>query len=203
MNEVQKFIDYVGRFDLNLEITNGKYLYGDGRCLGYFDSDTCTIRVAGGKSIKKWLPVLVHEFSHYQQFIEKDPTFFTEPINGEDCCHIFFNWLSKKRDYDQETIDWAVQKIILVEKNCEIRSVKNIKKFNLPIDIDNYIREANRYLYQHYVAKDYRRWIIDISEKRKSIITQQMPTHFKNKHHLCIPEDIYKIIEKGYGYTSN
>lgn len=202
MNNIEDFIAYILSFDLNLEITQGKYLYGvGGRASGYFDSDDSTIKVAGGKSIKKWLPVLVHEFCHYQQMIEKYPLFFSK-INGEDAYDLFYSWLQFEKEYDYEIVKESIQKIILVEKDCEMRSVKLINRFNLPINIPRYIQDSNVYLYQHYLALDYRKWIIDIPDRKKIEISKKMPEHFKNKHHLRIPKEIYSTIETGYGYNN-
>lgn len=201
MSEIDNFLKYIHSFDIEIEITDGKYLYdAGGKISGYFDPDTNKIKVAGGQPTKKWLPVLVHEFCHYQQKINKYPLFYAE-VAGEDVYDIFNSWLSKSKDYSDQTLNKAVRNIILIEKDCEIRATKLIKRFDLPIDLVNYIQQANRYLYQYYVALDYQKWIIEIPDSKKDWVTKQMPTHFRNKHHISIPENIYQIIEKGYGYN--
>jgi hypothetical protein len=51
--------------------------------------------------------------------------------------------------------------VIEMERDCEKRTIELIKKYSLPIDLDNYKNNAIMYLYYYTYAKKFRTWFLD------------------------------------------
>lgn len=104
------------------------------------------------KDIKKWLPIFVHETSHMDQWLEKSPLW----LNTQDY-QLLNDWLQGK-EYQPSVIDHLVKKMISLEVDCENRTIKKIKDYNLPIDIGYYAQRANAYLYFYQWLMKNRIW---------------------------------------------
>lgn len=144
----------------------------------------CAIKSPEYKSL------LVHEFSHLEQWSERS--------------HI---WGISKYAYDIDSwlagesirnIDFKIDQIKLLELDCEKRAVKNIKKYELKIDIPTYIQKANCYILFHNHLKETRRWnkshLIYSKELWKLCPNKFMPESYYSK----TPKKIYKkFIEIG------
>ena len=144
----------------------------------------CAIKSPEYKSL------LVHEFSHLEQWSERS--------------HI---WSISKYAYDIDSwlagesirnIDFKIDQIKLLELDCEKRAVKNIKKYELKIDIPTYIQKANCYILFHNHLKETRRWnkshLIYSKELWKLCPNKFMPESYYSK----TPKKIYKkFIEIG------
>ena len=146
---------------------------------GFFDSGSRYLSVAKGRlPISNWLPVLVHEYSHVEQEIDNDKTFFTE-IKDESAEYILDMFLMGKRKLSYKQLTLAVDKIVACEHNCEIRSIKNISKHKLPIDKVKYIKQANSYLFYYYFIREIKQWIpANIAPYYQDYIVDNMPSHF-------------------------
>ena len=71
---------------------------------------------------------------------------------------MFFDWIEKRIELDQKTLKLCVQDVIDCELDCEKRSVKKIKEYNLDINVSNYKRMANTYLYSYPYMLKVRKW---------------------------------------------
>lgn len=107
------------------------------RCSGYFDESNTRLVVAVNNPLS--LGVFVHEFGHFTQWDEKIPIW-------DKACEAMYHieeWLSGKEVKN-------IKKWIALARDLELdnekRSVKLIKQFDLPIDIDLYIKRANAYV---------------------------------------------------------
>lgn len=128
-------------------------------CSGYFnDVPKPKIVVAVDKPIEQWLPVLVHEFCHLEQFLEGDLTWTNLEIYETDSCTEFQDWLDGNDELHPELITYHMKRVIDMEFNCEKRAVKKIKKFKLPINIEDYIQRANVYMWFYSAVKEMRKW---------------------------------------------
>ena len=65
-----------------------------------------------------------------------------------------------------------------MELDCEIRSVENIKKWKLPLKINNYIQLANSYIYFYTYSLKVRKWCNLKSPYRVKSIVNIMPDYF-------------------------
>jgi hypothetical protein len=141
--KVKAFVSHVKaeckRKGIRVELRKSKNLnLGQGmRCSGYFDEGNSRLVVAANHPLS--LGVLVHEFGHFTQWDERLPIWdkachaiacIEEWLNGKEVKNIK-KWLALSRD---------------LELDNEKRAVKIIKEFNLPVDIDLYIKRANAYV---------------------------------------------------------
>lgn len=129
-------------------------------CSGFFsgdnDGETPELAVAIGGDMEQWLPVLVHESCHMDQWHEKSPLW--ESDNGDDPTSMIDEWISRSIEYDKKTINHMFKSTIALELDCEKRSVEKIKKYDLPINIDTFIQKANAYLMFYLFCKKHRKW---------------------------------------------
>lgn len=143
---------------IRLYLSKGKYVKVTKsiRAGGYFMDDsfgqTPTLACAIGMPISKWLPLLVHESCHLDQWVEGDKLWTNSNIIS-----VVDEWLDGK-EIHPATLRKAFKASKAVELDCEKRSLKKIKAYNLPLDSKTYIQKANAYvLFYNYVLK-YRKW---------------------------------------------
>jgi hypothetical protein len=158
--------DFVAHVKKELKEANGivrlaktKYVKTPLRCCGYFSHDPdVEIAVAMYNPMNKWISTLCHEFSHFEQWKSDCAAWrkaFT--VDGGDHGSIMDEWLMGK-DYDTKTITNVIHSMRRLELDCERRTIKNIEKFNLPIDLEEYCREANTYIHFHNYVLATRKW---------------------------------------------
>ena len=123
------------------------------KCSGYFDEEDLELVVATNKKENDWLTILIHESCHLDQYTEKTPIWG----EGEDGITVIDEWLEGK-DYKPQQLEKAFIDTIKLEVDCEKRSVKKIKKYNLQIDPELYIQKANAYLISYWATYRDRKW---------------------------------------------
>lgn len=152
------------------------------RCNGYFDSEKLDLKCAINKPILEWIPILVHEYSHFEQWKENCPSWRHIEINGQDISDDMFLWISGKR-----VVNSRLRKIISKVRNCELdcekRAVQIIHKFKLPIDVHHYIQSSNAYIYFHEYIYLTRQWYKDGKAPYNiDKIVSEMPLRFLNRY---------------------
>lgn len=163
-------------------------------CSGWFNGEV--LSVAAGGPIENWLPILVHEFGHFGQWVDKDPTWTKTTIGGYDANEWLDEWLTGKTEMDPDTLQKVINKIVSNELNCERRAVKMIRKYKLPININSYIRGANAYIYFYHVCKEMRKWYNkDRVPYQMPEVLRVMPTHLAGDH-LRIKPEIFLAIRR-------
>ena len=146
------------------------------RCTGYFDDESRTLEVAMKQ--KDSLELLVHEYCHLTQWVDKAPVY----TKASKYLIALDKWIEGK-NLPIEVIDAAIKGIVDLELDNEKRAVAMIRKYNLNIDKDKYIKKANAYLYFYHWMKETRRWSRsnNIPYKNKVII-DAMPTTFRGSY---------------------
>lgn len=138
-------VDLSERIDINGWKVSGVFLEKDNpRKLG----------IAIGKPFEKWFAVFLHETSHMDQAIEN--------------ASVWANYSALQLDFDNYLIgepppsemvaafENAVDVTVLMEADCEQRSLSKIKKYELPLDAKTYCKGANAYLlYYQWLKKRY------------------------------------------------
>jgi hypothetical protein len=166
----------------------GEYVNCDGyRASGYFDQESKQIRVA--RKNKLWFEVFIHEYCHFHQWIDKSSVY----NRSNNSSTIIDNWFNGKT-YNDITIDKAFETVREMERDCEMRSTKLIKKYNLPVDLERYIRMANCYIYVHYFMREYRKFWPFESDLRNAKLLSQMPPNFRFQAHRKIPQTVYDAL---------
>lgn len=127
---------------------------------GYFDSEERVLATARypGMHLTSWLMILVHEASHMHQFLHCPKMWDSVQIGNVDVVGAFDAWLVGAIELRKDVRTRYVRKIINFERDCEIRAVGAIEKFNLPIDVGHYSQAANEYLLSYRVMLRDRKW---------------------------------------------
>jgi hypothetical protein len=162
---------------------------GTFRCGGWFDGEdrelVCSMKNGKG------LALLVHEFSHFQQWAENSELW--ELASRKNSHSVMHDWIEGKPIR-------GIRKHIGIcrdlEADAERRAVKMIKKYNLPIDINEYIRGANAYIYFYNYILKIRRWSSPKnSPYRNKVLMEAMPSVFK-KDYSVLPDRLLKIYQE-------
>lgn len=160
-------------------------------CNGYFDDITSTLACALGKDVSQWLVILLHESCHMDQWVEKVPE-WTENVGMDN----IEKWLNGDDSVNMNNIDNEIRTSIIVEVDCEKRTVEKIKKYGLDsiINIDEYIQKSNAYVLFYLWMRKNRKWYT-IGKEPYNIpdVVNVMPKTFDIDYTILDPK-----IEKKY-----
>jgi len=157
---------------------------------GYFDENVPTLVCSMGR--KDSIEILVHEYCHLTQWRERIPLW----VEAEISMNLIDEWLSGKEVRN-------IKKHIEISRDLELdnekRAVNTIKEFNLPINLENYIRKANSYVHFYNYMLISRRWATPTkSPYTNKRLLESMSTKF-NMNYKKLPKRIEKIfIEEGF-----
>lgn len=139
------------KYGVKCSLRNTTYvkLSGNIKCSGWFDEEVPELVCSMNRT--DWIEILAHEFSHLTQWVEQIDLWkkcmvsmpkVDEWLSGEPVRNIA-KYLADSRD---------------LELDNEKRAVKVIKRFNLNVDIDRYIRKANAYVFFYNRLRETRQW---------------------------------------------
>jgi translation elongation factor EF-1beta len=155
-------------------------------CNGYFDDITSTLACALGKDVSQWLVILLHESCHMDQWIEKVPE-WTENAGMDN----IEKWLGGDNNVNMNNIDNEIRTSMIVEVDCERRTVEKIKKYGLQslINIDEYIKKSNAYVLFYLWMRKNRKWYT-VGKEPYNIpeIINIMPNKFDIDYSKMTPE---------------
>lgn len=161
-------------------------------CLGFFDQE----RIMVATKNPGWLGVLAHEYSHFLQWATGSAIYKKCFGPTNNYATIQEEWLLGKK-HKPFLVRRAFNAVREMERECEMIAVELIKKYQLPIDIERYIQEANCYIYMHHLMEHHR---IHCDGFKKDPFhrwyTRKMPSSFRHKSHTTIPEDIRLLLER-------
>lgn len=116
---------------------------GNQRVVGYFCESEMVCY--GAAKHPEFAPTMVHEYCHMDQWLSGIPEWSDyQAIHDE---YDLEGWLAKKVVLDNHEICAAIKVTQALELDCEKRAVKQILKYDLPINLDKYVRQANAYMY--------------------------------------------------------
>jgi hypothetical protein len=165
-------------YEVQLCIRKGKYvvLNKKNQCSGYFDPEEGKERLVVASNRKDFLSILVHEYAHLTQWADN----CYEWYNYGESYNLVDEWLGGE---DVHNIGRHLKRAMLIELDNEKRSVALIKKFKLPIDIDDYIRKANSYMFFWLYLKYTRSWSkASNSPYNNKTIISKMPKRFLKEY---------------------
>jgi hypothetical protein len=185
MTNVQKLIAKVvadcRHHGIGFHLSGDDYVMADGiKCSGYFDETD--LKVAGGK--KDWVDVLVHESCHLDQFLDKSPLW----DGGDAGITTIDKWISGT-DYTEKKLIKSFQDTILLELDCEKRSIKKFKKYRLKVSEGQYIKQVNSYVLSYWATYRDRKWFPFPYNNPK--IVRRMPDYF-------LPSEVYMTPQNDY-----
>ena len=153
-----------------LKNTKTVQLDGSSRCSGYFDEESLVVAMNRPDAIQ----ILVHEYGHLTQWVDQCDIWKLSVKNKSH--DKLYRWLAGEEIKDIEN---AVAVCRDVELDNEKRSVKIIKKFNLDIDIDVYIKKANAYVQFYNYLLISRKWCKPSNTPYKNdYLLEAMPNKF-------------------------
>jgi len=158
---------------------------------GYFCPDDKILAVAVAKPKSEWLPIFTHESCHLDQSIENKYLWNKWNVGYT----MFFDWIEGRIKLDNKILKSCVQDIIDCELDCEKRTVRKIKKYNLDISIVNYKRMANTYLYSYPYMMKVQKWKTGIYMNKW--LCSDSPTSFQ-KDYFKIPLKLQHKFKKFY-----
>ena len=126
----------------------------DAPCLvdneGSFNGDTVQVNMKVAKS--DWNYTLAHELSHLHQKLEHSTVWNNAWVKYHGvkrrASGIYNDWIDGKR-IGKKVAKKCCQKIVQLELDCEIRTIKLIKHWRLPINMTKYIQNANMVIYSY------------------------------------------------------
>ena len=125
------------------------------KCNGYFyedDYEDLIFGIAIGNTLDEWFPIFVHEFCHFEQFCENKARW--NSLRDDDLWY----WVAGTKELTQQELTDAINDSRDLEHDCELRVLKKIKEFKLPIDTERHSQQAAAYiLFYDYMMK-YRKW---------------------------------------------
>lgn len=188
-----KFIEYVQakckehNIKVELRDVNKLKISGNIYSGGYFMDNEYDGRakLIVAKKRKDWLNLLLHEFCHAEQWIENIKLWDKVRNNKMD------EWLNGDKIHYPHT---HLDDMKLLELDCEKRAVQNIRKFNLPINIQEYTQKANSYVLFYNYIKETRNWSKPgNSPYQNKELWSVCPKKFMPlKYYKIIPYKIYK-----------
>jgi len=185
----RKFIQYVkeqcAKYGIKCIIRPVKYvkLSRNIRCGGWFDEGKKELVCASNRP--DFLMILAHEFSHLTQWVDQCKPW----TKGVDGIGYVDEWLEGK---EIPNIRKHLSSSRDLELDNEKRTVKHIKKFNLSIDIEDYIQRANAYVQLYNWMYYTRRWASpNNSPYRNPRVIAAMPKTFHMKY-----DQMSKRVEK-------
>ena len=121
---------------------------------GYFDDASQQIVV---KKNKHWLETFVHEYAHFLQWKHNDPSFAAYYKCRYNPVRLIEMWLERRTAYDRR----VQNSFRIVRENeiaCDRLAIELIKKYQLPINIEQYTRRANRQIIFYHCVEQKRAW---------------------------------------------
>jgi hypothetical protein len=159
-------------------------------CDGYFDDTDKVLVVACGKPFEEWIEILVHEYSHMEQWLSDKRW-----KRWIKCCEKLWAWMDDEIELTDAQVNDIVDGMIELERDCELRAMFNIQKWMLPINRSMYMRKANLYLYSYRMLPEVKRFPKGIYDN-KELIKLCKPRIYKK--YDKIPDDIRERIESLY-----
>lgn len=191
-DRIAKFISDIEKkaekHGVKIILEDAELVYAKGEkegCAGYFDSENKILAASTKGKKSQFLGLLAHESSHLDQWIEN--RYMWDKLSHGYA--LFFEWLGGKivkREYLEE----AVQDIIRLEKDCELRAIKKIQHYQLPINLIEYKKKVNSYLYAYLFFLEKRKWIPKLYSSKKvwSKAPHRIPKEYKK-----IPRNLYRV----------
>jgi hypothetical protein len=164
--DVRKWVEYEilvsNSHDIPVKLLSKKHVMMDNtRCAGYFCSEKPELVVACYKEPNEWIPIMVHESCHRDQYTENAPIWNKKiSVDGikEDPLNLLWDWLYNKIELKPRQVTAVTRAVMQIELDCEMRSAKKIDEFYLPINTKEYIQKANAYAYMYLTLQYTRLW---------------------------------------------
>ena len=157
--------------------------------------------VATGKPFEEWLPILIHESCHMDQWAENADEWTNNMIDEtKEAADYIDEWIAGN-DFWEETLDKVFLAAKNVEKDCEKRTIEKIEKYNLPINKEIYAQKSNAYVHFYEHIRKTRKWW---SSEQKPPYEQVSVWGVAPKQIVdTLPLELSNAFDKEYGSSLN
>lgn len=152
------------KHSLRLVLGSGLYI-GNSKVDGYYCEDEKEIAIHVNNDVE-WISTLAHEYNHFIQKITNSKKWLDLNDSTGEAYDKWWDWLEREIELDDKELNSIVTKIQDVEHECEVMTIETIKKYNLPVNLDEYILSSNSYIMFFQYAKKYRLWYSDTGSPR-------------------------------------
>jgi hypothetical protein len=198
---VQEFLETVRKtlrkHRYKLILCVDELLINDNAVAGWFDEDAKEIVVS--LKCEDYLENLVHEYNHFLQLIECEPKYLVLSRGDSNMLEELWGWL----DGDFEFVSVKRKNIVFssvleMELDCERRSVEMIKKYELPISLENYTHAAWVYIHYYNYVKKYRTWLCEDIGMHDMVELKEFPGNLSDDFRKLPPgfAEIFKKYSK-------
>lgn len=128
---------------------------GDGTYTsGYFGLGQ--LAVATKKPFRDWFAIFMHEYCHFEQYLEDKKSFNGTNINSWR----FFAWINGDINPRQKTVDRDIDVLRNLEFDCEKRVIQKIKKYGFEniLEPKKYTKKANSYVNFYLFVAEQKKW---------------------------------------------
>jgi hypothetical protein len=137
----------------------------------------------------EWIGILAHEYSHLTQWVEQIPLW----KQGETSLRYVWEWLE---GVDCDDIEYHLNVARDLELDNEKRAVNIIQRFDLNVDVEEYIRKANAYVLFYNYMKESRKWCkIKNAPSRNEKLVAAMSPKF-NMNYSKLSKKVEKIFRE-------
>lgn len=162
--DAARFISYAIMELLDAEVTihlaQEEFVHepSDGiECNGFFsDNEPPEFYCALGKPFDDWFYIFIHEFCHFEQWRERIPLWFD--TEGQEIEAKYFNWITGELELSKRTAKKYMQIMRALELDCEKRATEKMKEFKIQIDIEEYTKRCNAYVFFYNYTLLRRKW---------------------------------------------
>jgi hypothetical protein len=163
----------------------------DQACAGFFDASRKMLQVATAIPFTNWLRTLLHEYNHLQQWIDCPET----GTKTDEQLGLLWRWIAGQCELEHKTVVHICSVAVGCELDCEKRSVEMIKSLHLPWDTEQYIREANSYLYLYPIIADTGKWCSKQAPYKVRELVSIMPAYFLDAtSYFNVPIEVEQLI---------
>lgn len=167
---------------------------------GYFsddaDGEVPTLACAMGQpDFEKAILLFIHESCHLDQWSERHKK--NSIWSKGDTINIIEDWLGGMEISESE-LDRAFTQSKEIEIDCEKRSVKKIKKYKIPVNVEQYIQKANAYILFYNYLKKHRKWSIPGNPPYGDLIYPYAPNYWLEDYSQ-IPKELEEAYDKYLG----
>lgn len=158
---------------------------------GYFDDNRMQLGVMKNR---RWLATFVHEYAHFLQWKRDETSFAAYYKYDYDPVRLVELYVQRRTSYNRKVAN-AFRVIRRNEAACDRMAANLIRRYRLPIDLDDYRREANLQIVFYHCVEQKRSW--DPSHRFYGKQLQRMlPVRIKNSYAEHLPRNILETALK-------
>lgn len=161
---------------------------------GYFDEDSLVVACGAqlyGKG-KNWVSIMAHESCHLDQSIDDKAIW-----DQGDSVGPFDEWCTGQIDLTPRDLLMHMKNVQALEHDCEIRTIEKMQKYDLPINIKTYARQANTYIWFYTAVAMKRKWFREGHQPYKDprIFKKMPPYMLPLQEYEKMPSKLLKLFE--------